>query len=406
MMRRLISSKRRNPVSPPIPLPCLPQKLSLAVDAPTLRCQVTPVVSAGQAVKAGSLLAEGLHSSVHSPLDGKVEKVDERYIQVAVNPEQEPHHFEPPPAPDRDSLPAFAAETGLHGMGGSMFPASVKLQSCARIRTLVINAVECEPGIEIDESLLIYETATVKAGVSLIAAILRPDEVVLAVKKSAAGRIHEAARSMAGRMLVMPDTYPAGAERLIAGKLSGKYWPAGNIPSQNGYLVFSVASLWATGRRITLGQPSIHRPLTICPESGPPVNIIAPIGTPVSHLLDVLRIPFHPEKQIIAAGGLMMGRQAYPGWPVSKGTNALFVVTVSERMLKEEGPCIRCGACFDACPLGLHPSAMADLIRSGCRTDRRLPAFARECFLCGACAAACPANIPLVDYFRKGKSWN
>jgi len=72
-------------------------------------------------------------------------------------------------------------------------------------------------------------------------------------------------------------------------------------------------------------------------------------------------------------------------------------------LTKPEDPCILCGACFDACPLGLHPSGMAERIKAR-QSSAALSAQLRECFLCGACSAVCPSNIPLAQYFRAAKA--
>jgi hypothetical protein len=63
------------------------------------------------------------------------------------------------PAPvsfDPANYPAFLETIGLVGMGGGMFPAGRKVRSSHGIHTLVINGVECEPGITIDQAVLLY----------------------------------------------------------------------------------------------------------------------------------------------------------------------------------------------------------------------------------------------------------
>ncbi|MFO1418061.1 MAG: RnfABCDGE type electron transport complex subunit B [Methylotetracoccus sp.] len=62
-------------------------------------------------------------------------------------------------------------------------------------------------------------------------------------------------------------------------------------------------------------------------------------------------------------------------------------------------PCIRCGDCVDACPVGLFPQQLhaAILADDLARADAyRLI----DCTTCGACDAACPSRIELVSEFR------
>ncbi len=300
--------------------------------------------------------------------------------------------FAPIAAPSLDSLPSFAREMGLAGMGGSLFPGSIKLKAARNLHTLVINAVECEPGIEIDEALLHHETDAVRIGLVGLRKALNVETTVLATKKACAGRVRTLADALGASILEMPDYYPGGAERLIIARLDKRKLPASVLPMQRGYLVFSVASLWAIGRRLRDGEPSIWRPLSLVVPGRPTRNLIAPIGCPIGTLLERASVTFNPATHLLIAGGRMMGSRVSEGTAITKGTNAVFVLPIERRFTKPEEPCILCGSCFDACPLGLHPTAMADRIRER-QPSRALKAQLNECFLCGACSAVCPSEI-------------
>lgn len=66
-------------------------------------------------------------------------------------------------------------------------------------------------------------------------------------------------------------------------------------------------------------------------------------------------------------------------------------------------PCIHCGDCVRVCPEQLNPEALFfDLVRDdlGAAHAARLDA----CSECNLCTEVCPSHIPLLDWFRWGKS--
>ena len=66
-------------------------------------------------------------------------------------------------------------------------------------------------------------------------------------------------------------------------------------------------------------------------------------------------------------------------------------------------PCIRCGACAEACPHELQPFELYWFSRAknfGKTQEYNL----FDCIECGCCSYVCPSRIPLVQYFRFAKS--
>jgi electron transport complex protein RnfC len=401
-LRRAIPSNADGAVEKPVWLERLPTCVCFPLSEAVNRCRLDPLVRQGDRVRFGEPLAEGPALVMHSSCAGMVESVDALAIAVRCAPGGESKPV-PVGAPRKDTLADFAREAGLVGMGGSLFPSSIKFKAATQIDTLVINAVECEPGVRIDEALLLHEADDVQAGLDCLAGALGTRRTVLAVKRASAGHLAPFAARCKADMLRMNNRYPAGAEKLIVARLTGKMPPAGVLPMRLGILVISVASLWAIGRRLRRGEPVVWRPLTLTVPGSSPRNLIVPVGTPLGHLLEVYGIPFDPQTHLLVTGGLMMGAQAHQETAVTKGTNAVFVKPLTARLAKPEDPCILCGACFDVCPLGLHPSGMAERIKAG-KSSVALSAQLRECFLCGACSAVCPSNIPLAQYFREARA--
>ena len=98
----------------------------------------------------------------------------------------------------------------------------------------------------------------------------------------------------------------------------------------------------------------------------------------------------------------MMGIAQYSDTvPVIKGTSGLLVLQDADMV--EEGPCVRCAACGDVCPMGLMPTEICNHGKNK-NFDTAKDFGVLDCIECGCCAYVCPAAIPLVHYFKYGKS--
>jgi electron transport complex protein RnfC len=326
-------------------------------------------------------------------------------------------HFQPLetpfPEPDRsvheleeitpETCPGFIEKIGLVGMGGSGFKTAEKIRACIGAHTLVINGVECEPGITIDQTVLLHHSNWVKAGVEASAKAIGAKRIVLAVKNNKEQIAQLRTLYPNYDMVPFPGRYPAGAEKLILKKLEGKMPPPGIRPYQLGYLVQNVVSLRAIGRALLDGIPVVERPLTLAmPSTGFYKNIIAPVGLLIGEVLESFNLPYDESRHLITASGLMMGHEVATTDCIEKTTTSLILLERDPLEAKERG-CIRCGACYTACPLGLHPFALTELIQNGKTNSAAFQAQMTECFLCGACSAVCPSHIPLVQTLTEGK---
>jgi electron transport complex protein RnfC len=104
-------------------------------------------------------------------------------------------------------------------------------------------------------------------------------------------------------------------------------------------------------------------------------------------------------------GGPMMGFLVPDSQvPVVKATNCL--IAHSDRLFPPkapEMPCIRCGACAQACPHELQPFEMYWFSRAK-NFGKTQEYHIFDCIECGCCSFVCPSRIPLVQYFRFAKS--
>jgi len=101
-------------------------------------------------------------------------------------------------------------------------------------------------------------------------------------------------------------------------------------------------------------------------------------------------------------GGPMMGKSIRElDVTVMKGTSGIVVFSEDDHHYEKEGPCIRCGRCIAACPMGLMPTELA-ISAQFSQADQLADSL--DCMECGCCSYICPTQRKLVHWIRIGKT--
>ncbi len=386
-----------------------------------------PAVREGDEVERGELLgrADGdLSVPVHAPAAGRVERialmptvsgvmVEGVYLAPFPGSTQEVPSGKPcdldtaTPAAIIDAI----ADAGIVGLGGAAFPthAKLRLPEGKRVRLLIVNGAECEPYLTTDYGVMLEQSADVVRGMRYLRKAVAADDVVLAVEawaSEAADAVITAAPPELGiGVRVLPTHYPQGAEKLLINALLSAEVPPGGLPIDVGALCVNVATVAEIGRLLPFGRGIQERVVTI---TGPGVidagNYRIPIGTPLRFALE--HVGTDPALSSVFLGGPMMGQPlASLDVPITKGISGFVAFTLAETKGRQRPwPCIHCGRCVTACPLGLNPCQLGLLARHGEVELMRSDFHLDQCFECGCCAYVCPSHIPLVQEFRAAKA--
>jgi electron transport complex protein RnfC len=205
-------------------------------------------------------------------------------------------------------------------------------------------------------------------------------------------------------VVVTQTRYPQGSEKQLVQSLTGRMVPKGGLPLAVGVVVQNVATAIACLDAIRNGKPVMERVLTVSGRGiQSPKNLRVPIGTSVEDIVahcggytkDVVKI---------LLGGPMMGRTiADLDVSVTKGTSGILFLTAAETSITRYQPCISCGECVDACPMGLEPNRVSQYMEVG-RPMETEQFGVRECFECGCCSYSCPSHRPLVQFMQVAKA--
>ena len=206
----------------------------------------------------------------------------------------------------------------------------------------------------------------------------------------------------------LPSTYPQGAEKVLIYNTTGLVVPEGALPADVGCLVLNVTSLAFIAKYVKTGMPLVEKCVTVDGSAiKNPMNVVAPVGASIESIIEFTGGYSEPAGKVLY-GGPMMGIAVYnTADPIFKNTNAIVAMSVSEALPKMQNPCIHCGRCLSACPIGLNPTAFAkdmNIADVAERTERLAADKVNLCIECGSCSYVCPSARPLVENNRLGKA--
>ncbi|WP_347259159.1 electron transport complex subunit RsxC, partial [Methylocaldum sp.] len=189
--------------------------------------------------------------------------------------------------------------------------------------------------------------------------------------------------------------------------LTGREVPTRGIPADIGIVCQNVGTAAAVYNAVVHGTPLISRIVTVTGLGvKQPQNVLTRIGTPFADLIQQCG-SYTNEADRLVLGGPMMGFDVpTDNLPLTKSANCILVAGRNELIGEKRSlPCIRCGACAEACPVNLLPQQLYWYGRSD-QIERALDYNLFDCIECGCCDYVCPSHIPLVQHFRatKGKA--
>jgi electron transport complex protein RnfC len=299
---------------------------------------------------------------------------------------------------------------GLVGLGGAGFPTHVKLSPSdrSRVDTLLINAAECEPYITSDYRTMMEDRDDVLAGINAIMKHIGIPRCVICIEDNKPEAIQVMAEMVKNNGAVsvhmLKSRYPHGAEKVLIYEATGRIVPEGKLPANAGVIVVNVTTVAALAGTLRTGVPLINRRVTV--DGGAVThkkNLLVPIGTPISAILEYCG-GVKGELKKVVCGGPMMGVAVYDlAYPVNKSCNSLLFLGPDEVEKHDDTACIRCGRCVRACPINLMPLQIDEAFNRE-DIDGLRALKVNLCFECGCCSYVCPAKRHLTHTSRLSKA--
>ncbi|MFH1195340.1 MAG: electron transport complex subunit RsxC [bacterium] len=382
-----------------------------------------PIVKKKDEVKAGTIIAEQegfISSPIYSTVSGVVKQIHPEPTVTGFPKESiiidasETNTFETMPLLDPATVtPEEIRErvkvAGIVGQGGAAFPTFVKITppKDKQIDYVILNGCECEPYLTRDYRFMLEKTDEVLSGLNLILKALCVKNGAIGIednKPEAIKKLQTAAAKYPDiKIEVLETKYPQGAEKMLIKAVLDREVPPGKLPLDVGVVIQNIGTAVAIHDAVVKGEPQLTAALTVSGKGiKTPKNLIVPVGTPLSNVLDFCGGVKNDAVKIVVGGPMMGVAQFDFSAPIMKATSGILVLTANEVNEHPETPCLRCGKCVDACPLGLTPTKLARFTQLD-RLEDAEQFQITACMECGTCTYTCPANIPLVQWIRLGK---
>lgn len=267
-------------------------------------------------------------------------------------------------------------------------------QTGQNINTLVVMAIDREPGISVQSQLFRERTEDAVTAVNLLSKVFDLQKVYIALPPS----IEKAAVAMCQKanldILPVTPSYAACLDSTIKARTG-----TGDQTE-----IISLETALNTLDAIQRGQLPDKKVLTIIgADNVPQGNYRVTIGTQFKDIFSQLGLKPN-DKDKVVAGGPMKGFAQYSlEGSVDSGVNALMLIPESSIVPWSEDPCINCGKCIEICPVNLQ-------VQMICRyAEFELFESAEElevdaCIECGMCASVCTARRPLTQLIELAKN--
>jgi len=288
----------------------------------------------------------------------------------------------------RDELIQLCKESCLTGRSGNGFEVSRKMEKLHKNNgILIINAVECDPGLVTDSWLYRNKKYHIEQGAKLLKEALDLDNVILATKEPL-----EDIYGVQQKKVI--DRFPMGYEKYLIKHVLGIEISNDELPQDKGIIVMNLQTVIAIAelrQNKTAGQYRYITVHNICAAETKVarVHIGERVDTVAAECFYQNEIKNY---HIYAGSGAFHCHKSTRGEIITDTTG---YIAIGEMPLYEEaGKCKGCGVCTRNCPAGVIVHKLIKYVDANGMNEIKKGDFfnVSACIGCGACTYGCRAG--------------
>ena len=303
-------------------------------------------------------------------------------------------------------------ENSLTGMSGNGFGVKDKLEALPENpRILLVNGVECEPGLLQDEWLLQNFKEEIFQGMDFLCQCIPFERRILACKvlrkdrkayrkegkdKREYGKERREKRECRGghEVCYVPAAYPMGEEHLLIRQVLGEELNREERPSDAGILVINVQTVYQIYCLIT-GQYQGGRYVTLTDLATGKAKVVYVRRGEI--IKDTLKkyFPKSGNSTFFAGAGIMSAHSVTEGEMFTDQIS--FAAVGNPASITNEEICKGCGRCNHKCPAGVDIRGIVKMREKNPKAD--ISNYGIEnCIHCKSCTFFCRAGKNIQEY--------
>lgn len=300
----------------------------------------------------------------------------------------------------KEELIELCRQGRLTGRSGNGFEVSKKLEAFHKDSgTLIINAVECDPGLVTDSWLYRNKQSFIQQGAMIIKNALCLDKAILATK--------EPLQTIDGiQQVKVIDRFPMGYENYLIQYVLGIKIAKNELPQDKGILVMNLQTVIAIAELTQNVMAGQYKYITVANLFTAEARVVrVHIGDSVQEVIEsCFSQNARNTDRLYAGGGALNCHKVTEDEQIKDTTGYIAIGEMPD--YEKAGKCKGCGACTKNCPAGVAVHKIVQYTnKNGMNTASNCKEFhAAACIGCGACTYGCMAGKDVREVVKWAKA--